>query len=364
MYGAHRFLYENMMTAPEMITVSSQAPGIVSGASKTGTGSAQIQSFGQYTGTKDMTVLVQIHDVSAGKEIGQAKYRWRTSETPLGSWEEMDVVTHNTPRILKDGIKIQFVSGSGDDFETLDTWQFRALATWGAARLLNLNRGTVFKTEEGVTSLTITIDLDVETLIRACVIFDHNFSDSASILLQGNSVDVWMSPAYSQVVSVSGEKPVTQYFNEICRYWRFVISDSENTDGFLEIGNLYLGNYLELQAETADWGSSEELVYYQAESKNEAGIVQEAVYSEQWSTNLSFDGISNSDVEILRGMFQALRNPGSGKSSPLFFHRFSDESGDVYLARILSSLSRTFSAYELNNVGLQLEEIVNSRQRG
>lgn len=362
MYGAHRFLYNNAITAASMLTVSSQRSGVVTGAAKEGTGSAQMQSYGQYSGESDLMLLVQIHDISAGQEIGQALYRWRTSETALGAWEASDITTHSTASTLTAGVKIQFVTGTGDDFENLDKWQFRALATWGPARMLNLDRGTVFQTDDS-TSVTIVIDLGTPVNITACVLFGHNLTDDATVTLQAHTSDSWGAPSYSQALSVSADMPVTQYLDEEYCYWRMVISDAANPDGYVEIGNLYLGTYMELAVETADWGSSEELLFHQAEVKNEAGEVQEAVYAEQFRYSLSYSDIGNDDIDLLQTMFRTLRNTSSGKSTPLFFHRFSDIAGDVYLMRISGSLPRTWSNYLGNSIVLQLEEVVNSRGR-
>lgn len=113
-----------------------------------------------------------------------------------------------------------------------------------------------------------------------CVIQAHNLTSGATVTLQGNNTNVWTSPAYSVnvpgirkqafLVDSAGEyitgadlDPLWGYdfvskraaLNDIrvvsfplqgFVYWRLVISDPGNPDGYIEIGNVYLGKTLDM----------------------------------------------------------------------------------------------------------------------
>lgn len=403
MYGNHRFLFQNNIERTEQLWLFSLARGIVSGAQKDGTGSAVLQATGQYSGIKDLLILLQIHDVSGGKEVGEAKYRYRTSETPEGYWEDQNILTHSDNQELFDDINIRFISGDSDDFEESDNWYFRAFANWGPAHLIDLDRGTVYRSEE--LEAMITIVFNQATQNTALVLLDHNIQEYYQLVdidgyqlvdVDGNTLVVGPStmyfkgteperlvdvdsntltdiagvpliadpritlednPDYSQQLTIAD--PLVFYFDQTFSYFQVAIDDAGNPENCIEIGELYLGNYMELEG-NADWGSTEELVFIGPENTNSAGVVQEAVDSEQRRVTLNYGDISNPEVAQIIAMLRAIKTPKTRQVKPIFFHEFSDENDTLILARITSS-GRTFTSYEGNSLALNLEEIVKTR---
>lgn len=73
-------------------------------------------------------------------------------------------------------------------------------------------------------------------------------SENATVTLQGNLTDTWTSPAYSQVITYNeislialkteGEDGL---HTDPLRYWRLLIVDRENANGYVELSNVYLG---------------------------------------------------------------------------------------------------------------------------
>lgn len=84
----------------------------------------------------------------------------------------------------------------------------------------------------------------------SAVVVGHNltFGGQTRITLQGNATDVWSAPTVSQVLTYNADIAIklhTAQFSFPVRYWRFLIEDVENADGFSEVGVAYVGNHAE-----------------------------------------------------------------------------------------------------------------------
>lgn len=127
-------------------------------------------------------------------------------------------------------------------------WTVVAGGTAGGDRgVNNINTDIV---EQVYRSVNTTITLQCDTQISQGIFNDtvailgHNFTTSASVTLQGSNDVTFSSIPLSETLFVETENlywiseflPLTSY-----RYWRFVVSDSTNTDGFIEIGTIVFG---------------------------------------------------------------------------------------------------------------------------
>ncbi len=74
--GKCRFLFSNFITDESMLAVSSLRTGIVTSALKEGTGSAILNTSGDYGGSTDLEYIVEIDSIAGGAEVGQATFRW------------------------------------------------------------------------------------------------------------------------------------------------------------------------------------------------------------------------------------------------------------------------------------------------
>lgn len=72
-------------------------------------------------------------------------------------------------------------------------------------------------------------------------------SDTATIKLQGNSADVWTSPSYETTIAYNDTAisafGTTGLHTSALRYWRLYIVDASNVNGYVEISNIYLGDF-------------------------------------------------------------------------------------------------------------------------
>lgn len=104
--------------------------------------------------------------------------------------------------------------------------------------------------EQVYRSLNTTITLQCDTQISQGIFNDtlailgHNFTTSAIVTLQGSNDVSFSSIPLSETLFVETENmywiseflPLTSY-----RYWRLLVNDSTNTDGYIEIGTIVFG---------------------------------------------------------------------------------------------------------------------------
>jgi hypothetical protein len=365
MYGPLRFLYNNLITSYALCTLSSQATGRISGVAKDGSGVATFRVSGPFSGAFDLSYFAEVDSVSGGKEIGQATLRWRTSDTAAGTWEETGVLTRTEPAYalnadgLGTSIKISQIGGTGNDFELGDDFWWKCKATYGIERILDRSRMTYWKAT-GDTSENIVIDLGSAQNVTAFILHDHNLTDSATVTLQGHTADSWGSPDYENVCTI--QDPIIEYLDETYRYWRILIADATNPDGYIQAANVFLGTYLQLTQPNANWGGREQDGYTLAENESEPGVLRKYVYAAQQTLQLSFGRtLSNTDVTSLITMQEALLNTTTHVASPLWVHLFSDVDSTLKLMdwQNIGQWTRSYSSYLLNsNVSLTFREIV------
>ena len=229
----------NFITGADMIRPSTEKAGVVGPAVKSGTGSAAAVTGGAFTGPADTRYELEIDSVAAGGEIGQATFRWKDGGS---SWTADGVATAGIPAGLNHGVTVRF---SGGGFVAGDSWQFMAVKHFGRQRLLDLDRNTGWRSAGLGGPDSLTVDLGEARRVTAVVAADHNFTESAEVRLQANDEDVWEAPAVDMALTVSCGFVVL--FPDITRrYWRLTVADPDNPAGYVEIGGLHIGSYLEL----------------------------------------------------------------------------------------------------------------------
>lgn len=349
-----------------MITASSHSAGRVSGVASYSTGVAVMSVTGSFAASKDLTYTIEIDSVAGGVSVGEATFKWRTSETTAGAWEETGVLTRTTPAYalsadgLGGGLSVSWVGGVGDDFALADSWKFEALATYGPERLLDLNRMTYLEFT-GDTSESIVIDFGADTTINAIAFLDHNLTSAATVTVEANATNVWTTPAYTSTFSTITD-PLIAYLSEEYRYLRFTLADAANPDGVIRIGNLYAGGYLQLTQVNAEWGSSEVKGAVMQANTSESAVMRRYHYANQQTLSLNMGNtLSNADVESIVAIQDALVNLSTHRVNPLFVHLFSDTVATLKLMdwMNLGKWQRTYFAYLLNSgVTFDFAEVV------
>jgi hypothetical protein len=92
------------------------------------------------------------------------------------------------------------------------------------------------------TSAEIVIDLGSALDVSGFVIANHNISQSVtSFKLQANSSDSWGSPAFEKDLTWSVSNINEDFQLQNYRFWRLVVEDGTNPDGYLQMGRIWLG---------------------------------------------------------------------------------------------------------------------------
>ena len=86
--------------------------------------------------------------------------------------------------------------------------------------------------------------------VRALIAFDGNFISTTTITVEANAADVWTAPTFSTTLALDTAeedfvKAIAFIDTTTLRYWRIVIDDARNPDGFTEMGVPYVGDYQE-----------------------------------------------------------------------------------------------------------------------
>ncbi len=358
MNGITTYLYESLLTDIAKLSVSSQAAGITTNGLMSGTGSASLLTGGSFSGIEELLYTILISNIIGGQAVGQAKYSWRESSLASGAWAAEDVTTHSDLQALNNDVMVAFEGGDAPHFSTAQQYTFRALPTFGAANMLTPDRGSLWRSDELQSPVTITYDCETSKIPTALVLYSHNLSDVATVTLKGvDDIADWATPDVQ--VSLTVAETIIEYLTvSACRYWRLEITDDTNSDGYIEIGYWYLGGFQQ-PTENAVWGAEQNLEFHGQNDSNEYGVKFMQVYSRQEIIKLDYENISADDVALIRNMALTLYDvDGDGHVDPVLLHLFSDENDYIYLVDLIGEIPRSFEWKDMNNISLEFEEVV------
>ena len=119
------------------------------------------------------------------------------------------------------------------------------------------------------------------------------------------------------------------------RYWRLRIGgDSGNPDGYIGIGELYLGGYFE-PAEDFEFGSSPDgEVAAERAQETESGSPRSVLLNRLRAAGLEYVHLSDADLASFRSMFQAVKDKDNERSLPLFVHLDVDDAASLALYQL------------------------------
>jgi hypothetical protein len=159
------------------------------------------------------------------------------------------------------------------------------------------------------------------TITADCIGFkNHNLNSDAVIKIQGNATDVWTSPSVDVTLTWRDAQTIFETFTGgAYRYWRFYVDNSASgTDGYIEIGTLYIGSVLDMPSMTPtismDWNNNS-LVEFST-SNNAFGDIRKA-----WlEYTIEFPTIINTKRKELIAALNLVQNV-----TPLFIAIFDDD---------------------------------------
>lgn len=105
-----------------------------------------------------------------------------------------------------------------------------------------------------LTAQTVTIDAGVGEVITAqsAAVAGHNLTISATVEIQAiASGGSWGSPALDETITYRSGIMMKYFTGASYRHWRFKFEDLSNADGFIELGQLFFGQYLQMDPSSA-----------------------------------------------------------------------------------------------------------------
>ena len=350
-----RFLYDNLITAASMISVSSLRNGLVTSALKNGSGSATLTPSGNFSGSEDLEYIVEIDSIAAGAEVGQATFKWSDGS---GAWNATDVTTSATNILLNNAVYIKHTTGAGADFVVGDKWYFKAINLFNSERVIDWNRDSSYRTAALESPNTITIDLGSAKEIKALIIFDHNFTSGVTLSLKGNASDAWGAPSFSESVTYAADK-ILHYLSsaQTYRYWQLQVTDTSNSDAYIDIGNLFLGSYFEPDKNFSYGTGVRDIKSIITRGKTSYGSSKKRFYNFQKFFSYELNYIT--DIADFVIMLEALADKDTGIIKPLCFNEDSAIPANTWMVE-LEELPYSLSHNTARTTQLIMTEVVKS----
>lgn len=206
----------------------------------------------------------------------------------------------------------------------------------------------------GVSGQWITFDCGAPAHITMLAMFGHNLTVGATIQLQGNNADSWSSPGFSMTVARGAGPAVAAFLDRTYRYWRIVVDDAANPDGYIEIGRITSGVYYEPSVnigEDAGKRLIDPSILMESDGRQSYAIEREhyRVYS------VSFTAIDRAQQDELERMFRAV-----GTVRPFVFALDPENkaSEDTIYCTMTTPLEHALGGLGYGDVALVLEEKV------
>lgn len=327
--GRARFLYDNFIPTGGIVA-SSVTAAQLSRAQKEGGGSASMGVTGTPTATEAQDFLIRIDNIGAGTEIGQATFAWSLDDG--ATVEAAGVATSTGATALgSTGVSVTFTAGSGADFDLDDLWRFRVFFLHGIANLIDRNRDTEWRSASVTSPVTLTIDLGSAQAPHALVLLDHNLSAASQIVLS-MSDDNFTTTVKSDVVTYRAGK-ILHYIgapDRTHRYWRVSLYDPSNTDGYLRISELFLGDYFE-PYHSFDLGDTHRIERRSDRTRTPAGRFYGQLLAMLTEFDLTWTDLSQSDRDTFETVYESLHDTDNHMVKPVLFNSDSDQPGEIYL---------------------------------
>ena len=352
-----RFIYDNLVDDESMISVSSLRNGLVTSAKKEGIGSAVITTSGNFTGSVDLEYIVEIDSIAGGAEVGQATFKWSDGG---GGWDATGVITPAAPTELNNGTKIAFTGGAGADFVVGDKWYFKGINLFNAGKIIDRDRDSSYRSADLETPNTITIDLGSAQEIKNLIIYDHNFTAAVTLTIKGNATDAGAGAwTFSEAVAYNANK-ILHYLSsaQTFRWWRLEITDAANPDEYIDIGEYFLGSYMEL-SKTYSLGFSKGFALLYSSNRTPYGVIKKRFYNRQRSFTYNFNLLIAADITLLEVMIDSIASRSTGELKSFWFNDDSGTPAQTWMVDI-SAIPENHRVLEYYRTSLELSEVMRS----
>jgi len=194
-----------------------------------------------------------------------------------------------------------------------------AATLYPKTNLYNNNPASVFRTTDAAGAHNIVFDFGTATSIDTLAIANPNFRSSATITIQANAANAWGAPSFTEVVNCSGlanDPAFENLFHKFSstqnfRYYRLLMSDIGNPDGYYEIGETWLGSRV---TPSQDWevtwtqNYSDVNVLHQTEWLHDYAYIRDT--GDARSISVEWTGITAATVTQIRQLKRSIKTSG------------------------------------------------------
>lgn len=202
--------------------------------------------------------------------------------------------------------------------------------------------------------ITINIDLGSAQEVKVLVIYDHNLTSAATITLIGvdptilNESITWAADKILHYLAATTTK----------RYWQLQITDDTNPDGYIRIGELFMGSYLELSKNYAE-GFSKGFGLLYDENKTPYGVGKKRFYNRQRNFQYDYNYLLSADITLLEALLDAVADRDTGELNPFYFNEDSALPANNWLVDI-TELPEDHQERSYYKSSLQFVEVMRS----
>lgn len=326
--GRARYLRSNLITCGDLLSASSLEAGTATKMQKTGSGSGAVATVGAYTGAGSLDYKVEVQ-TSGARDT--ATFRW--SDDGGNTWDASNVFTSSGDVALNNGLSVRFsTTTAATGYAAGDYWLFKAYRLYGPDKALDLNANTDLRAGAVTTEWVLTIPFSTAQAPDALVLYDHNMTSNATILLQAASSSGFPSTPISEAVnwlSCSLRHYVTTGAHSY-GFWRVKITDTGNS-AKLRVAEVYLGSYDDPGRNYA-LGSVRPVRRMAQQERMANGLWTGALQAEAREFSLTYSRMSESERDSVIAVFQGLNDVTNQRAKPVFFDLDSTSTGrTVYL---------------------------------
>ncbi len=205
----------------------------------------------------------------------------------------------------------------------------------------------------GDTSEWIKFDMGSAKKITMVAIFGHNLTSGATVTVEANSSDSWTTPAYTATITWN-ERVLVKFLDQTYRWWRITFADAANPDGYIEIGRICAGEYVEPDVNVTE-EVSKRVVDPSTRRESEGRQVYTVEKNEYRVYGVRFTGISRTQQSQLETMFRSVKT-----IRPLVFALDPDNypADETIYCIITTPLEFSLGALAYGDVDLTFEEMV------
>lgn len=224
--------------------------------------------------------------------------------------------------------------------------------------LFDNNYAVVWRsTAAGASAETIVCDFGSAKSIACVALGNINFRSTATVKIQGHTADSWGTPDVDETIVVTHlDGYVRSLYHDLAstyskRYWRISVLDNGNPDGFIEIGEWFLGVSITLDDNYAA-GNTKRLIRNNVKQITEFN--QKFVYTRDWGWQFDLPWVNAQ--ETTKEQLVAANQYLQGDATPFFLVLNDISPAEVYYVRMEGEVVENQVLLNVHSITLQFTE--------